>query len=551
MDDEQVMHGMGIDDTYRVERVLSSRRGYVTEVVTLDGAGPFIRKKIPLDQANRAVWASLGTCACPMLPQVVATYELPDAFVVVCAYVPGETLETRLQQRGRFDEAQATRIALDVCEAASSLHAHGIIHCDITPANIVLAADGAHLIDMGIARMASDPVPPGGGRMGTLGYASPEQCFAAADARSDVYAIGRVLAAMLTGVHPDEEEFEQRLGDASIVRPEVRELIERATAFEPSARFADVDELACALRTVRGEKASAPRTAARTGEKADVPAPSRSRVVRIALVCCAVAGAVAIGAVAAGAALHLADGSASVSDSADASTVVDSDTPDGDSTSITTILDELTPDDADKDDAAQDADVQEAREALSITDSWWDVDSGGYLVFAFGLTDASADLTIEYPIVRVVGRDAAGEVVLTHEQVCSVAGPGQTLYFAGYADAADQVESVSFDIVTPLDFTVRRGSGDQSTFEVVSLHTSDSMFGMVATGEMRAERIGSDAEIAMGCAVTVILRDATGAIVWAETGSTELPQEGETVPFEVQLHERRDFATAEAHICLW
>ena len=50
-------------------------------------------------------------------------------------------------------------------------------------AGIVLAADGAHLIDMGIARMMSDSVPPQGARMGTRGYASPEQCFAAADAR--------------------------------------------------------------------------------------------------------------------------------------------------------------------------------------------------------------------------------------------------------------------------------------------------------------------------------------------------------------------------------
>ena len=254
MDDERVMHGLGLDEAYHVERVLASRRdGAVTERVTLDGAGPFIRKKIPLEQANRSVWAELSSCTCLRLPQISATYELPDTFVVVYAYVPGETLETRIEQQGALDASEAVRIALDVCEAAGELHAHGIVHCDIKPKNIVLAADGAHLIDMDIARMASDASrKKRSGHKGTVGFAAPEQFFGRADARSDVHAIGCVLGYMLTGLVPDDEAYEAKLADESRVPHVLREVVEQTCDFEPSRRFASAEALARAVRCCLG-----------------------------------------------------------------------------------------------------------------------------------------------------------------------------------------------------------------------------------------------------------------------------------------------------------
>ena len=92
MNSEQVMHAMGIDDAYRVQRVLVRNANGVTELVTIEDAGPFVRKKMPLQSANRAVWAALAGSECPRLPQVAATYEMPDWFVAVYDYVPGESL---------------------------------------------------------------------------------------------------------------------------------------------------------------------------------------------------------------------------------------------------------------------------------------------------------------------------------------------------------------------------------------------------------------------------------------------------------------------------
>ena len=102
--DEQVMHAMGIDDAYHVERVLASGAGGTTELVTLDGSGPFVRKRIPSKLARRGVWGTLAECDCARLPHVEATYEMPDEFVVVCDYVPGQNLEQLVAARGRLPE---------------------------------------------------------------------------------------------------------------------------------------------------------------------------------------------------------------------------------------------------------------------------------------------------------------------------------------------------------------------------------------------------------------------------------------------------------------
>lgn len=542
MNDDQVMHGVGIDDAYQVERVLSKRRGFVTELVTLDGSGPFIRKKMPLEQANRSVWAALASCGCLRLPQVVASYELPDKFVVVCSCVPGETLATRLEQRGRLAEPDAVSIALDLCEAAASLHVHGIVHCDITPSNIVLAADGAHLIDMGIARMMSDPVPPQGARMGTRGYASPEQCFAAADARSDVYGIGCVLGAMLTGAHPDEERYAALLADEAVVPSPLRAVITCATAFEPSARYASADALADALCGEREEGGEPDVT--EKGERARKPLAVKPFVLAIAgiAVLCVVGVALA--------ASGLLGRKADANRGQDAA-LVDGpmqDEMDEDSTS-TDVLDTLSPGDtASGNDSAI---AQEARESLVVSESWWRPLDDGYFEYLFALTNTSDSVAVDFPMVRITGRDAAGAVVTAIEDGVMEISPGQTVYKFGIRGNGTLPSELEFSTALVMDDFAREQVDAPSAFSITGLNASPGTFGTSFTGELTAEHLGSDAEIASSAAVTVILRDETGAIVGGTTEYCQLPAEGETVPFETTPLEVPECASMEAHAIPW
>lgn len=246
------MHALGIDDAYHVERTLAEGRAGVTQLVTIEGSGPFVRKKIPSSLANRAVWAALADCESPRLPQVAATYEMPDCFVAVYDYVPGNTLEHVMASRGRLTRDEAVQIAQDVCEAVSSLHAHGIVHCDINPSNVVVAADGAHLIDFGIAHMTGQKSTCDTVALGTWGFAAPEQYgFAPVDARSDVYSLARMLGYMLTGVSPDlaDDAFVRALADSTVVSRPLADAIRRGSAFEPSARYQSIAGFSQALVT--------------------------------------------------------------------------------------------------------------------------------------------------------------------------------------------------------------------------------------------------------------------------------------------------------------
>ena len=193
MDDKQVMHAMSLDDAYHVDQVLARGSGGVTELVGIGGAGPFVRKKIPLQLARRNVWSALGECSSPRLPRVEATYELPDCFVVIYDYVAGESLESVVSKRGRMPLDVAVTVMGQLCEAVGELHAHGIVHRDISPKNVIMASDGAHLIDLGISRMhAEKPVEHDTTILGTWGFAPAEQYgFAQTDSRSDIYSLGR------------------------------------------------------------------------------------------------------------------------------------------------------------------------------------------------------------------------------------------------------------------------------------------------------------------------------------------------------------------------
>ncbi len=253
MNDEQVLHAIAIDDAYCIERVFARGAGGITELVTIEGAGPFVRKKIPVELANQTVWSAIGVLDCARLPKVEATYSLPDYYVVVYDYVPGPTLEERVVGKGKLVLKEAVSLALDVCEAAAALHSRGVIHRDLSPRNVIVSADGAHLIDLGIARMRVEGATRDTAFLGTRGFASPEQYgFAQTDARSDVYAIGKLLGYMLTGVQPDEDAYETLLTNSSEVDARCAVCVQRACAFEPSARYQSAEEMACALREVAG-----------------------------------------------------------------------------------------------------------------------------------------------------------------------------------------------------------------------------------------------------------------------------------------------------------
>lgn len=167
--------------------------------------------------------------------------------VIVREYVYGASLASCVAEAGYMGEVAAAHVVADVCDAVATLHELGIVHRDVSPKNVILSPRGAVLIDLGIARTYVEGAQRDTTRLGTWGFASPEQYgFAQTDGRSDVYSIGCLLGYMLTGVTPDAEGYAAALADSAVVRPELRRIVEKACSFEPSERY----QSAGALRAV-------------------------------------------------------------------------------------------------------------------------------------------------------------------------------------------------------------------------------------------------------------------------------------------------------------
>ncbi len=126
----------------------------------------------------------------------------------VMTYVEGPTLREHLGQVGRMPVGEVFKLADHLLDALDHAHAHGIVHRDVKPENIVLAAQGAVLLDFGIARAVaasgSDRLTRSGIAVGTSTYMSPEQITALKeiDHRSDIYSVGCVLYECLAGQPP-------------------------------------------------------------------------------------------------------------------------------------------------------------------------------------------------------------------------------------------------------------------------------------------------------------------------------------------------------------
>ena len=200
-------------------------------------------------------------------PNVIPVYaagEEDGVLYIAMRYVEGTDLRALISLEGKLEPLRAAGVTAQVASALEAAHDHGLVHRDVKPANVVVAARGGgehvYLTDFGLTkRSASDSgLTAAGEWVGTLDYVAPEQVRGERlDGRADIYALGCVLYEALTGRVPFPRDNDlgklwahvsdpapSALEAAPDTPPQLAAVASRAMEKDPDDRFDTAGEMA-------------------------------------------------------------------------------------------------------------------------------------------------------------------------------------------------------------------------------------------------------------------------------------------------------------------
>jgi eukaryotic-like serine/threonine-protein kinase len=247
--------GMGV--VYRGEDKLIGRE---VAIKTLTEATPELRERFYVE-AKSGILSH---------PNIVTVYELGEhegnPFIAM-EFLPGESLEKILRQRGRLPVLDCISIMEQICAGLGYAHAHGLLHRDVKPANVIVLPDGrVKIVDFGIARLADRDtrLTKTDALLGTFHYIAPERLKGeASDGRADIWSAGIMLYEMVSGtlpfrgkdvsalyrvIHEPYPPITQMVEDTP---EELKGILDKALAKDVKDRYVTAEEMAFDLQALR------------------------------------------------------------------------------------------------------------------------------------------------------------------------------------------------------------------------------------------------------------------------------------------------------------
>ena len=185
---------------------------------------------------------------------------------IAMEFVKGRELRDFFEANERFALKDVDRLMTEILDALAHAHAHGVVHRDMKPANLIVLADGkVKIADFGIARVEKSELTQVGTVMGTPAYMSPEQFMGQpVDGRSDIFSCGVILYQFLTGEKPftgnsttimfkvlHEEPLAPSL--LNVALPAAFDVVvKKAMAKNPEERYQSAQEFAQAIKATLG-----------------------------------------------------------------------------------------------------------------------------------------------------------------------------------------------------------------------------------------------------------------------------------------------------------
>lgn len=293
--------GLVLDDRYRIV----ARRAAGATATVWETEDEFLRRRVALKILHDHLAADADfldrfieearTAATVNHPNLVAVYDsIRDHPGIVLEWIDGPDLRQRLDQ-GPLPPDDATAIGASICDGLGALHAHGLVHRDVKPANILLSTGGTpKLTDFGIATANAGDRTATGVVLGTAKYLAPEQVRGTElDGRADVFALAAVLYEAVTGIPPWHRDgdlptalarLEEDAPDLFLTHPQLPVALTRAImrglCREPADRWPDAAAFGRALRDRSSLSAPPPTVALTPPPSPTVPLPPPPAVPR-------------------------------------------------------------------------------------------------------------------------------------------------------------------------------------------------------------------------------------------------------------------------------
>ena len=205
-----------LGDPYRIERELGGggmSRVFLAQETALKR--PVVIKVLPPEMAAgvnverfRREVELAASLQHPHIVPLLSAAASGDLLYYTMPLVEGESLRAKLARQGELPVSETIRVLADVADALAYAHAHGVVHRDIKPDNVLISGKHAVVTDFGVSKAVSassgGSLTSLGVALGTPAYMAPEQAAADPhlDHRADLYALGILGYEMLTGRPP-------------------------------------------------------------------------------------------------------------------------------------------------------------------------------------------------------------------------------------------------------------------------------------------------------------------------------------------------------------
>ncbi len=237
---------MSNDSKYDYEILSTIRDTEKTSVylASVSGSDDPVIVKV-LKECDTTLASKIASLISPYLPKILHIENDGTTQTVIEEYIGGEPLDEYVK-KNNLDERHLIELVLQICEGLRTLHTQipPIIHRDLKPSNILVTETDStpmvKIIDFDASREFKPDKERDTRALGTDSYAPPEQFgYSQTDVRSDIYSLGTVIGELTEGMS---------------ISKDLKKVISKSTMFNPDQRYADIGEMAKAIRACGRKK---------------------------------------------------------------------------------------------------------------------------------------------------------------------------------------------------------------------------------------------------------------------------------------------------------